>query len=330
MRVHVKVAKTPKEIDGVFKVRHKVFIEEDGKFPAQSDYRLYDYFDTIPTTVNFIAMVDENVIGCLRMTEWSEVGLPADHYFDFKPLLPDNIGKLASVSMFCLLSEYRSNMQLAYMLISMGCYWGISRNITHIITPINPDIASLIQRVGFKPLCEKVVSNVGGLEIFPMMLDVKELRDSTLQYVKRMKLEQFIDIFEREFFEEGDQIITLGETGDTAYVVVEGKVKVSVRDRRLTKSSTPAAALQNESDKKSEIIVKELGRGEMFGELSLLTVRPRTANVTAATDVDLMVLNKDVFQKEVLSDPVHMHSVLEMLSNRLVDTLGLLNHPAKG
>ena len=152
MRVHVKVAKSPKEIDGVFKVRHKVFIEEDGKFPSQPDNRLYDYFDTIPTTVNIIALVDGTVIGCLRMTEWSDVGLPADHYFNFNPYLPGDIGKLASVSMFCLRSEYRSNMQLAYMLISMGCYWGISRGITHIITPINPDIASLIMRVGFKPL----------------------------------------------------------------------------------------------------------------------------------------------------------------------------------
>ena len=63
MRVHVKVAKTPKEIDGVFQVRHKVFIEEDGKFPAQPDNRLYDYFDTLPTTINIIAMVDDQVIG---------------------------------------------------------------------------------------------------------------------------------------------------------------------------------------------------------------------------------------------------------------------------
>jgi N-acyl-L-homoserine lactone synthetase len=310
MRVHVKIARSPKEMDGVFRVRHRVFIEEDGKFPSQPDKRLYDYFDTIPATVNIIAMVDDRVIGCLRMTELSEVGLPADHYFDFKPYLPDNMGKLGSVSMFALLSEFRSNIQLAYMLISMGCYWGISRNITHIITPINPDIASLIKRIGFKPLCDEVIGKVGGLPIIPMMLQVSELRDSTLQYVKRMKLEEFIDIFEREFYEEGDQIITMGETGSDAYVVVEGEVKVSV----------PCET----GEECSELEVKQLGRGEMFGELALLTSRPRTANVTAATDVDLMVLNKEVFQKEVLSDPRYMHSVLEMLSNRLTDTLDLL------
>ncbi len=93
--------------------------------------------------------------------------------------------------------------------------------------------------------------------------------------------------------------------------------------RAQSKYLCPAIHLMTQS----EIIVKELGRGEMFGELALMTVRPRTANVTAATDVDLMVLNKDVFQKEVLSDPAHMQSVLEMLSNRLVDTLDLLTHP---
>lgn len=313
MRVHVKVAKSPKELDGVFQVRHKVFIEEDGKFPATQDKRLYDYYDTMPTTVNIIAMVDDKVIGCLRMTEWSEVGLPADHYFDFKPYLPDDIGKLASVSMFCLLSEFRSNMHLAYMLMSIGCYWGISRKITHIITPINPDIASLIMRIGFKPLCETVVGNVGGLEIIPMMLKVNELRDSTLQYVKRMKLEDYIDIFEREFYEAGDSIISLGETGETAYIVVEGKVKVTRPSSRV-------------EDHGKEILVNELGRGEMFGELALLTSQLRTANIRAETDVDLMVLNRDVFQQEVLSDQKHMQSVLAMLGNRLTDILDLLAH----
>ena len=151
---------------------------------------------------------------------------------------------------------------------------------------------------------------MGGLEIIPMMLQVNELRDSTLQYVKRMKLEAFIDIFEREFFEEGDPIITLGETGETAYVVVEGSVKVTKPGER--------------PGDQSEILINELGRGEMFGELALLTAHPRTANITAATDVDLMVLNKDVFQTEVLSDPIHMQAVLEMLGNRLTNTLDLL------
>ena len=85
MRVHVKVAKTPMEIDGVFLVRHRVFIEEDGKFPAASDRRLYDFFDTIPTTVNIIAMVDDKVIGCLRMTEESEAGLFQCNEVSFTP-----------------------------------------------------------------------------------------------------------------------------------------------------------------------------------------------------------------------------------------------------
>ena len=46
-------------------------------------------------------------------------------------------------------------------------------------------------------------------------------------------------------------------------------------------------------------------------------------------DVDLMVLNKEVFQREVLSDPKHMKTVLEMLGERLVGTLDLLDHSVK-
>lgn len=290
MRVHVKVARSPKEIDGVFKVRNKVLVGD-----VTNEKKHFDYFDTIPTTINIIAVVDDTVVGCLRVTEESEVGLPIRQGLHLYPQIQD--GKVASLTQFHLLPYYANNNQLRKMLISMGCYWCISRDITHVMVEGKESIVSLLQEIGFK-----------GSESTPtMVLSIKDLKDSTLQYVQRMHLERFIDIFEREFYNEGDTIIQSGETGDTAYVVVEGWVEVSVP--RKDSTSTP---------------VQILRRGEMFGELALLTVRPRTADVIAATNVDLMVLNKKVFQEEVLGSPIHVRSVLEMLSNRLADTLDLL------
>ena len=40
-------------------------------------------------------------------------------------------------------------------------------------------------------------------------------------------------------------------------------------------------------------------------------------------------VHKDIFQKVVLRDPVHMQNVLDMLSNRLAGTLELLAYPGK-
>jgi CRP-like cAMP-binding protein len=55
-----------------------------------------------------------------------------------------------------------------------------------------------------------------------------------------------------------------------------------------------------------------------------LTRRPRTADVVAATDVDIMVLDKEIFEREILYNPSRMPQVLELLAQRLADTLDLL------
>jgi CRP-like cAMP-binding protein len=62
-----------------------------------------------------------------------------------------------------------------------------------------------------------------------------------------------------------------------------------------------------------------LGRGETFGELALLTSRPRSADVVALTDVDLMVLDRPVFQAQLQSDPEVAVRLLEILGTRLAE-----------
>ena len=74
---------------------------------------------------------------------------------------------------------------------------------------------------------------------------------------------------------EGDVIITEGEPGTSMYIVASGEVKVY----------TKARGGEN-------IYLAKLGAGDFFGEVSVLTGKPRTATITASQPAALLRLDK--------------------------------------
>jgi hypothetical protein len=79
----------------------------------------------------------------------------------------------------------------------------------------------------------------------------------------------------------GRAVVTEGDEGDQFYVVAHGRLEVT-----------------HGSD-----VVRELGEGGWFGELALLRAVPRTATVTAVTDVSLYGLGRDAFLSAVAGVP---------------------------
>lgn len=88
--------------------------------------------------------------------------------------------------------------------------------------------------------------------------------------------EALIRQMELETHSEGSVVITEGETGSAMFVVVSGEVKV------FTKGSTGAS-----------IYLAVLGEGDFFGEVSVLSGKPRTATITASKPTELLRLDKD-------------------------------------
>lgn len=101
-------------------------------------------------------------------------------------------------------------------------------------------------------------------------------------------------------FDKGQCIILAEEQGDTLFIIRSGQVKVS---------------LIHEDGK--EIILSLLGEGEVFGELSLLDDRPRSANVTALEPTELVMVTRADFLGLVARVPQIAVSLLEELASRL-------------
>lgn len=94
-------------------------------------------------------------------------------------------------------------------------------------------------------------------------------------------------------YAEGDIVITEGEDGSSLYVVASGEVKVYTK-----------------GPKGESILLATLGEGEFFGEVSVLTGKPRTATITAARPSELLRLDKERLDDLVKRFP-HVRTVLE-------------------
>ena len=62
--------------------------------------------------------------------------------------------------------------------------------------------------------------------------------------------------------------------------------------------------------------VAELGAGQFFGEMSLMTGAARSATVVSATDLECYRIDKDVFQTLILARPEIADQIAEVLAAR--------------
>lgn len=89
--------------------------------------------------------------------------------------------------------------------------------------------------------------------------------------------EAIVGEMEVESHEEGSVVLTEGDPGTSMYLIASGEVKVYTR------------ATGNNG---GTIYLARLGEGDFFGEVSVLTGKPRTATITASQRTELLRLDK--------------------------------------
>ena len=100
-------------------------------------------------------------------------------------------------------------------------------------------------------------------------------------------------------FKAGDTILSEGDLGETAFLIVAGSVEVSIGEGAKAKS------------------VGTLDAGEVFGEMSLIEPGPRSATVKAATDAECFVTTYDEFIASAQADPERANAVTKSLVRKL-------------
>jgi CRP/FNR family cyclic AMP-dependent transcriptional regulator len=103
-------------------------------------------------------------------------------------------------------------------------------------------------------------------------------------------------------FEPGQVILRENTPGDSAYIILSGQVEISkvIEGQR--------------------VVLDRLGPGSIFGEMSLLDGRPRSATVTAVEPTLLSVVTSARFQAILNAIPKEVRPLFSSLSERLRHT----------
>ena len=128
---------------------------------------------------------------------------------------------------------------------------------------------------------EEIVDAMAGMALFA------DLASPQLQGVAHR--------FEERFFPEGERILRQGISGSAFYVILDGEAQVVV-------DGTPRATL---------------GRGEFFGEVSILLGEPPVADVVALRPLRCLVLAGPDVQAFLLDHPAVIFRMLQAQARRL-------------
>ena len=96
----------------------------------------------------------------------------------------------------------------------------------------------------------------------------------------------------------GEAVVRIGQEGNSMYVIIRGSVNVQIPEQNYMKT------------------IGNLKENDFFGEMSLLTGEPRTANVIAVEESEVLRIDKSGLQPIFESNPTLVETIGELIEER--------------
>ncbi len=141
---------------------------------------------------------------------------------------------------------------------------------------------------------------VAKLRAFPMFSDLPE--DDLVSLASMMTLKQYA---------KGSFVISQNDRGSVMYLLVAGRVKVSLA-----------------SPEGKELALNYLEAPSHFGEMSLVDAEPRSADVIAVTDAEVLALDSRDLSAAIQVQPKLALTLIATLSRRVRGLIGRLEDMA--
>ena len=167
--------------------------------------------------------------------------------------------------------------------VRTGIYYAFKRENIEIPYPIAVEYGGDVAQLGPDPgLAKSVEDLLQNTDLFGLLSD-----DDRKALAAASPLRMFGD---------GETIVRQGAPGQSAFVVSQGRVRVSLDP--------------------GDVELAVLGRGAYFGEMSLLTGDPRTASVAARGDCTIVEITADAFRTFVLNQPALVERIGAAIAHR--------------
>jgi CRP-like cAMP-binding protein len=123
--------------------------------------------------------------------------------------------------------------------------------------------------------------------------------------VEPAKLKLMCFASERITYKSGQSLCEQGDIGDAAYIIIEGSADVIVT-------------------REVPLVVAQVGKDDIVGEIAILVDIPRTATVTATNELTALKITKDLFFRMVTDFPEMGVQIMRVLAQRLEHTTAQL------
>jgi len=114
------------------------------------------------------------------------------------------------------------------------------------------------------------------------------------------EIRELVPHISRRTIPRGTVVIRQGDPGDSLFIIDTGSIDIY-------------------DDNHRKEIIATLHENDVLGEMSLVTGEPRAATAVAASDVDMFVIYKDVFDRLLTVSPELDKALMELVRNRIGD-----------
>jgi len=125
------------------------------------------------------------------------------------------------------------------------------------------------------------------------------------------KRQEMMSRFEARTFENGEFLVHQGQEAAGLFLIASGAVRVSATD--------------NDGD---QVVLAELGPGDVVGEISLVLRRPATADVVAVHPTVALELTRGRFQEAIRENPGLLAELYELATKREEETQSVVAQEA--